>query len=139
MSRFMTRLRIERIEDASSDGRGTWRLLDPLAYESDVAQTIFVVPADFVTDLASVPRLPFAYLLTGGIGHGAAVVHDMIYTTHEVSRDVADAVFREALGVLGVPGWQAWLMWVGVRAGGWRSWGAEGPEQPIYVADQLSQ
>jgi hypothetical protein len=38
MSRFMTKLRIERIEDQSRDGRGTWRLIDPLAYESDATR-----------------------------------------------------------------------------------------------------
>lgn len=138
MSRFMTKLRIERVEDQSRDGRGTWRLIDPLAYESDVAQTIFVVPADFITDLASVPRLPFTYLLTGGIGHAAAVVHDMLYTTQEVPRAMADAVFKEALAVLGVPGYQSWLMWAGVRIGGGGSWDSPGPEQPDYVARQLS-
>lgn len=138
MSRFLTKLRIERVEDQSRDGRGTWRLIDPLAYDSDVAETIFIVPADFVTDLASVPRLPFAYLLTGGIGHAAAVVHDMLYTTQEVPRSLADAVFKEALAVLGVPGYQSWLMWAGVRVGGGGSWDAPGPEQPGYVAEQLN-
>lgn len=133
----MTKLRIERIEDQSRDGRGTWRLIDPLAYESDVAQTIFVVPADFVTDLASVPRLPFAYLLVGGIGHAAAVVHDWTYTSHEVSRDVADAVFREALRVLGISAFQAWLMYLGVRLGGASSWDAAGAEQPHHVEVEI--
>ncbi len=136
-SEFKTRLRIERIEDTSRDGRGTWRLIDPLVYVSDVAQTIFVVPADFVTDLASVPRLPFAYMLTGGVGHAAAVTHDFLYTTHIVPRDMADAVFKEALAVLGVSGFQRWVMWAGVRIGGGGSWKAPGPTQPDYVAEQI--
>jgi uncharacterized protein DUF1353 len=131
MSRFITPLRLERIEDTSRDGRGTWRLIDGLVYESDVAGIIVSAPPDFVTDLASVPRLPFAYLLTGGIGHAAAVIHDCLYTGHQVTRRMADAVFHEALLVLGIPGWQAWLMWAGVRIGGAGPWDARGAEQTV--------
>jgi hypothetical protein len=142
MSRFATPLRLERIEDSSRDGRGTWRLLDPLVYESDVAAATVTVPAGFVTDLASVPRLPFAYLLTGGIGHAAAVVHDAIYTGHQVDRALADEIFHEALLVLGVSRLQAWLMWAGVRVGGGSSWTAPGPAQqvaPAVEATELAQ
>lgn len=135
---FRTPLRVERIEDTSHDGRGTWRLLAPLVYRSEVADAIFVVPEDFVTDLASVPRLPFAYLLTGGLAHGAAVVHDWLYTTHVVDRPTADAVFREAALECGVSAWQAWLMWAGVRVGGGGSWDAPGQDQPVLVQQQIS-
>ena len=82
--------------------------------------------------------LPFAYLLTGGLAHGAAVVHDWLYTTHEVSRAVADAVFHEAALECGVSGWQAWLMWAGVRLGGGDAWDAPGPDQPVLVQQQIS-
>jgi hypothetical protein len=132
MSKFLTPLRLERIEDQSADGRGTWRLLSPLEYESDVAGLV-VVPGDFVTDLASVPRVPFAYLLTGGVGHAAAVVHDFLYVCHAVGRKTADEVFYEALLVLGVPAWRAWLMWLGVRVGGGGPFKAAGQRQPEYV------
>jgi hypothetical protein len=132
MSKFLTPLRIERIEDKSADGRGTWRLLSPLEYASDVAG-LLVVPADFVTDLASVPRVPFAYMLTGGVGHAAAVVHDFLYVCHAVDRSTADEVFYEALLVLGVPGWRAWLMWAGVRVGGGGPWNSAGQRQAAHV------
>ena len=36
------------------------------------------IPAGFRTDLASVPRLPFAYWLTGGTANRPAVLHDYI-------------------------------------------------------------
>jgi hypothetical protein len=132
MSRFVTSLRIERIEDASADGRGTWRLIDALLYDSTIAGML-VAPAGFVTDLASVPRMPFAYLLAGGIGHAAAVIHDWLYCCHRVPRSTADAVFYEALRVLGVPRWRAWLMWAGVRIGGAHPWRASGQRQPQHV------
>lgn len=131
MSRFLTPLDARRIEDTSHDGRGTWRLLAPLVYESDLAGITVTAPEGFVTDLASVPRLPFAYLLTGGVGHAAAVIHDVLYTKHQVVRSTADDIFHEALLVLGIPRWQAALMWVGVRLGGWIGW--KRPGQPQVV------
>lgn len=138
MSRFLTKLRLERIEDTSRDGRGTWELYGKLVYESDVAGVTITAPKGFVTDLASVPRLPFAYLLTGGIGHAAAVIHDCLYTTHVLTRELSDEVFYEALLVLGVSKWQAWLMWAGVRVGGAGSWEAPGPEQEVMPSAEFT-
>jgi hypothetical protein len=138
MSRFLTPLRIERIEDTSRDGRGTWKLLGPLVYQSDFAGITVTVPPGFVTDLASVPRLPFAYLLTGGMGHAAAVIHDALYTGHQVERVTADEVFHEALLVLGISKPQAWLMWAGVRVGGGGSWTAPGASQVVTPVAELT-
>lgn len=126
VAKFLTRLRVEELEDASADGRGTWQLLTTLAYKSDVADTVFIVPTGFITDFASVPRIPIAYMLTGGTAHAAAVVHDFLYTTHEVTRAMADAVFREAIIASGGARWRAWMMWAGVRVGGGSSWDAPG-------------
>ena len=80
-------------------------------------------PAGFVTDLASVPRWPFVYLLTGDTARAAAVVHDYLYQTHLVARDLADQVFYQAAGAPGPgidpePDWRRVLLWVGVRVGG---------------------
>jgi hypothetical protein len=115
VSKFHTPLRAEK-------SGGTWTILQPLIYESDVAQKVFIVPEGFTTDFASVPRLPLAFLLTGDSAHEAAVVHDYLYRERTVSRSQADAVFREAAGISGEPGWKSWLMWAGVRLGGWVAW-----------------
>jgi len=129
VGQFLYPLRLERIEDVSRDGRGTWLLLDVVVFLSADHGRI-VVPAGFVTDLASVPRLPITYFLAGGLAHAAAVVHDYLYTTHELTRAQADAVFREAAQACGVGAWRAWVMWLGVRLGGAWSWDAPGPDQP---------
>ena len=115
MSRFLTRCALEAATD-QDDGR--WILCKPLVYESDAAKQTITVPAGFQTDLASVLRLPFVYLLTGNTASSAAVVHDWLYSSRLVSRKIADEVFREASEVSGVPAWRRWLMWAGVRVGG---------------------
>jgi hypothetical protein len=97
-------------------------LTAPLVYQSDVAKMTFTVPAGFITDLASVPRVPIAYLLAGGTSNEASVVHDFIYSTHPVDRATADAVLKEASAVTGVPAWRRWIMWAGVRLGGGSHW-----------------
>lgn len=115
MSAFLSEL---QMENATGMDDGRWRLIAPLVYQSDVAKMTFTVPTGFVTDLASVPRIPIAYLLAGGTSNEASVVHDFIYSTHPVPRDTADAVLKEASLLTGVPKWRAWLMWAGVRIGG---------------------
>jgi hypothetical protein len=99
VSGFLSALRVEQIEDTSHDGRGTWTLIDPLVYDSDVAGKVITVPTGFVTDFASVPRVPFAYWIAGDVAHPAAVVHDWLYSSHEVDRPTADAVLEEAANV----------------------------------------
>lgn len=115
MARFLTPLRAEK------SGK-YWTILQPLIYESDVAQKVFIVPDGFVTDFASVPRLPLAFLLAGDEAHEAAVVHDYIYSKHLTTRAQADAVFLEAMKATGEPAWRRTLMWAGVRFGGWIAW-----------------
>ena len=115
MAKFVTPLDVEMIEGTDPQ---TWRVLKPFVFESD-KQGIIVVPSDFVTDFASVPRIPFAYFLTGNTAHQAAVVHDWLYTPPaKMSRKAADDVFVEACKASGIAGWRASLMWLGIRIGG---------------------
>lgn len=135
MSKFITHLRVEEMVDGSDDGRGTWQLLFPLIYESDILKgEVVAVPEGFITDFASVPRIPVAFLLAGGYGRMAAVVHDYLYTTHQVDRPTADSIFREALLAMGEVPWRAQMMYLGVRVGGASPWVADGQKQPPKVA-----
>lgn len=122
MSKFLTKLRLEPATDTDD---GLWKVVEPLIYQSDVAGHTFTVPAGFLTDLASVPRLPFAYWLTGGTANAAAVIHDYLYVTRAVSRKVADNVLAEASKVTGVPAWRRGLMWTAVRLFGWGPWNSK--------------
>lgn len=118
MSEFLSDLDAKLIKDEPA----TWKLDSPLIYQSDVAGMTFTVPAGFVTDLASTPRIPFVYEIGGGIANKASVIHDFAYSTHPVPRNVADAVLREASAVTGVAKWRRWAMWAGVRLGGASHW-----------------
>lgn len=114
MGKFLTALHVELI----ADDPARWRVLKPLVYESSAAG-LLVVPSDFETDFASVPRLPLAFLLAGDTCHRAAVVHDWLYSgAGGLDRAAADAVLREAAADAGEPFWRRWLVWLGVRIGG---------------------
>lgn len=111
-------------------GHRRWLTLAPLSYSSDVADRVITVPAEFITDLASVPRLPLAYMLAGDRARGPALIHDWLYQHPDWDdRELADRIFYEAIGVhqpdLGHEA-ESWItraiMYGGVRAGGWAAW-----------------
>ena len=77
-----------------------------------------IIPTEFKTDLASVPRIPIVYLAVGGRGHKAAVVHDWLYQTGIYPRKECDAFFYHALRESGVGYFYAMAMYNGVRIGG---------------------
>lgn len=103
-------------------GPSTWRLVRELRYDSAVLGARVIVPTGYISDLSSVPRLPFAYWLAGDTARKAGLVHDFLYDHRLGGRQVADDVFREAMAVEGVPRWRAWLMYLGVRWRGESHW-----------------
>lgn len=118
-ARFLDKL---QVENAHTLDDGEWALTAVLRFLSVVANRIFTVPVGFVTNYASVPRLPLAYWICGGIANEAAALHDYLYTSHIVSRRMADAVLLEAMKVTGVNLPRRYLMWTGVRLFGWSHW-----------------
>jgi hypothetical protein len=116
LAEFQSTLKVEAIDDRH------WKLLDTFIYDSDVAGERIIIPAGFVTDFASVPRIPLAYLLFGGRANAAATVHDWLYTTGMFLKRMCDAVFYEAMRTSGVRLDFAWWMWLGVSWGGRRAW-----------------
>lgn len=99
-------------------GRSLWQLVDDFGFWSTRTNSIYTVPAGFVTDFASVPRVPLVYWLMNDRGQRAAVIHDFLCRTGVVPRPVADRIFRDALVVEGVSKWRAALMYAAVRVGG---------------------
>jgi hypothetical protein len=76
------------------------------------------VPAGFVTDLASIPRVLWSLLPPHGRYAKAAIIHDWLYATGIGGREYADDVFLEAMEVLGVSPWKRKTMYWAVRAFG---------------------
>lgn len=136
-SAFLDHFRGEQIGWAG--GRAVWQTLAPLRYRSVLLGTTVIVPVDFVTDLASVPRKPLAYWIAGGRGTRPSVVHDHPYQCGywlledgrrlAVSKSLTDAVFREALladPISGADGFIAQLMYKAVCIGGQGHWSDQG-------------
>jgi hypothetical protein len=121
-SKFLTELSVIKL------ATGKWELGGPLNYQSVKCGAIVDVPAGFVTDFASVPRLPFAYLLVGNIAHRPAVVHDFLYQTHWTSKRKADHIFLEAMKTVGIAWWRREIMYLAVKYFG-RSSYRSGPKR----------
>lgn len=108
---FLTQLRVEVVKDEVYQLTSDFYVLLNGIYE-------LVVPEGFVTDFASVPRLPVVYLAVGNTGHKAAVMHDWLYHTRLFSREAADSYFYHALRESGVNWFYAQAMYRAVRLGG---------------------
>lgn len=102
-------------------GNCRFQLTAPLVYDVSVKQRI-VVPAGFVTDLASIPRA--LYLTTPQIGNydAPAVVHDFLYAQQITTRAEADGIFRQAMSDAGVGRYTRTKMWLAVRLFGGSIW-----------------
>lgn len=124
MSAFLTPLRMElltcnqNIPLKNRDGRQLYRLIEPFIYRSDVAGKTVIVPDGFITDLASIPRLPLVYRELESIADMAGVPHDYSYSTGLLPRDTADLMLKEACFLIGLPAWKVWAIYAGVRVGG---------------------
>ncbi len=117
MSRFLSVPALIKVAEASSVGRARWRTQSELIYLDAKGRT-WTVPAGYLTDFASVPRLPLMYWLTGDTAHMAAVLHDYLcsdFVPEAMSwREAAD-LFREAMQAEGTPAWRRWGMYWAVR------------------------
>lgn len=80
----------------------------------------FVIDAGFVTDFASVPRVPIAFTLFAGKAKKSAVLHDWLYTTKPFSRAECDKAFLCAMEAEGLGFFTRHAMYRGVRIGGGR-------------------
>ena len=108
---------------------GELQLDAPLVYTA-LSGVVFTVPEGFTTDLASVPSIVpgvIRILFRGPLQTAmAAILHDYLYETGIVSRREADSLFYEALRATGEGRVGAFLMWSGVRLGGWYVWNKHG-------------
>ena len=120
----------------SEQAEGIWKLERSFyaVVIEDGRRVEIIIPTGFYTDFCSVPRIPFAYLLYGGKGNRAGLVHDALYSpwtkiivrdmdkneTVEVTREWADDVLSAALKSCGIGAFARGMMWAGVRSFGWQ-------------------
>jgi hypothetical protein len=109
------------------DGRN-WKLVKPFSYHvgSKFSRTVITVPKGFVTDFASVPRFLWGWIPYWGKWGKASVIHDYLYSTHQVERSITDAIFYEAMLVEGTNPRITQLMYYAVRLFGWMAWHPKG-------------
>lgn len=131
MARITGAFRVEEVVGLSRGGRACVRLLEPLSYHvgSEDSPEVITVPAGFETDFASIPWGMWNLFPPLGPWARPAIVHDALYEWGGVTpaktytRAEADAIFREALEVVGVPAWRREVMYRAVRLGGRSGWG----------------
>jgi len=92
-----------------------YRTCDPMQVKVDGKKII--VPENFKTDLASIPRILWPIFAPQYSGFVApAILHDYLYRCHtNVTRKFADEVLYSALLVEGVTNITAFKFYVGVR------------------------
>lgn len=138
MSQFLTHLRLD-------DENGfPMMVIDPFLFYSDLIGMTIRVPAGFETDLASIPRILWAVLPKVGRWDRAAVVHDFLYVEGkangvEISRSTADHVMFEAMTVCDVPLHQRYIIFLGVRLGGWLGWHQRRKADPKGISCSVVQ
>lgn len=101
----------------SRDGE-SWTLGEAVTYVGKYGT--YLVPAGYITDFASVPRLLWWFTPRSGPWNKAAIVHDWLITNGllgeiDITSIRVDAEFREALKACDVSWVRRWLMWAGVR------------------------
>lgn len=95
------------------------------------------VPAGFVTDLDSVPRIPIVYALYKGRVRAGALLHDWLYR-NGCPRIKADTLLKEVGALLdGVPIEYLNSIYAGVRAFGWTRYKAKKNEK-LVILDSVS-
>ena len=117
------------LRNLSSGRKDHWMTLAPFAYR-DADGALYIVPANFTNDLASVPRVFWGALDPTNDVAPAALVHDWLYATRgvvrpwlpRITRAQADTIFYRALRANGVGYIRARAMWAAVRVGGASAW-----------------
>jgi len=95
-----------------------WRRLDqPFTVHMGIngGGLTITVPKNFKTDFASTPRWTWTFFPPEEYAE-AAVPHDFLCRNRQVSRFMADAIFREIMFKMGAPLWKRVVMYYAVRS-----------------------
>jgi hypothetical protein len=118
MSTFTTALDLEPL-----DSRDNWVLVNSFTYAvgSEDGVDVINVPAGFVTNFGTIPRVLRNMIRPLGRYGKAAILHDYLYrigviiNNRNYTRKEADLIFLEAMEVLEVPVWKRRVLYRLVR------------------------
>jgi len=96
----------------------------PMSYQIGNTRDSIVVPAGFVTEFASVPRLLWSELSPVGEHKLASIVHDYLYWFQPCEREETDNLLMIAMLTDGVSDLQRGAVYTGVRMGSTDAWNA---------------
>lgn len=126
VSRFTQILLVSPLDDGKS-----WVLMRDFGYEVGMESSgdVIDVPIGFMTDFASVPWLLQTLIPKWGKYGNAAVIHDWLYWSQSRTREKADQILFEAMGVMGVDVIRKYAIFYAVRAFGWWAWLRNGEDR----------
>lgn len=107
-------------------GYDVWRITKAFRFNvgSEGADTYVDVPAGYLSDGASVPKIFWDLLPPWGVYGQAAVIHDILCETMSVTkaglatpitRAKCDSIFKEAMIAANTPRWKRNVMYIAVR------------------------
>jgi uncharacterized protein DUF1353 len=111
----------------TSDGRNMV-LLDSFTYTSKTGRVV-VVPVGATSDGASTPREIWAFIPPFGTYWMAAFLHDYLYRSTDLPKDVCDSLLEEAMEDLCVDLPERYAIYHGVTLGG----------ESSFVSDRTAQ
>lgn len=119
--------------EMAREDRATAVMVRPFVYYSPTGNKIRV-PIGYVTDFASIPWM-FRFLIAPFGRHArAAIVHDWLYAVGQKGqRAFADRAAFDALKDLGVDPVRQWVIYIGVRLGGWMGYGKKSEWQKSWA------
>ncbi len=105
------------------NGRTIYRLIADMNYylTNDKTTPDFIVPAGFVTDLATILRFMMWLLPQRGAYDKAAILHDYLLLQFDITKKEVDRIFLKQMKFDGVAKWKRNLMYAAVRLFGGRS------------------
>lgn len=117
MRQFLDQLVVTPLADGVQ-----WALQSRFRFYARTLDRVIEVPARFITDFASVPRIVWAMYPPWSRYSAGAIVHDLMYWEQSSTRAEADAVLREAMDVLGVDPDTTQVIYNAVHTFGHHAW-----------------
>jgi hypothetical protein len=115
-----------------SDGR-TWIVKQPMIYRIGVSKDSIIIPAGFVTDMASIPPVLQSIIQQNGPYQLPAVVHDYLYWQQGCSREQSDRILLLAMTEHDVGRSHRTAIYDAVRAAGQFAWAANARERGQHL------